>query len=81
MAQDVASAPGPQMREEPALSMPLEQLALMVMQSGLGLSRLDTIAYVRSVVDLIVQLDRQGGQRGIAAIERTSDIFKREFAA
>ena len=30
----------------------LEQLALMVMQSGLGLSRLDTIAYVRSVVDL-----------------------------
>jgi len=59
----------------------LEQLALMVMQSGLGLSRLDTIAYVRSVVDLIVQLDRQGGQRGIALIERTSDIFKREFGA
>src|SRR6187402_721733 len=58
----------------------LEQLALMVMQSGLGLSRFDTIAYVRSVVDLIVQLDRQGGQRGIAAIERTTDIFKREFA-
>lgn len=57
----------------------LEQLALMVMQSGLGLSRLDTIAYVRSVVDLIVQLDRQGGQRGIAAIERTSDLFKREL--
>ena len=59
----------------------LEQLALMVMQSGLGLSRLDTIAYVRSVVDLVVQLDRQGGKRGIAAIERTSDIFKREFSA
>ena len=59
----------------------LEQLALMVMQSGLGLSRLDTIAYVRSVVDLIVQLDRQGGQRGIAAIERTGDIFKREFSS
>jgi type IV secretion system protein VirB11 len=52
----------------------LEQLSLMVMQSGLGLSRTDTIAYVRSVVDLIVQLDRQGGQRGIAAIERTSDL-------
>jgi type IV secretion system protein VirB11 len=59
----------------------LEQLALMVMQSGLGLSRLDTMAYVRSVVDLIVQLDRQGGQRGIAAIERTGDIFKREFSS
>jgi type IV secretion system protein VirB11 len=59
----------------------LEQLALMVMQSGLGLSRLDTIAYVRSVVDLVVQLDRQGGKRGIAAIERTSEIFRREFSA
>ena len=59
----------------------LEQLALMVMQSGLGLSRLDTIAYVRSVVDLVVQLDRQGGKRGIAAIERTSDIFRREYSA
>jgi len=53
----------------------------MVMQSGLGLSRHDTIAYVRSVVDLVVQLDRQGGKRGIAAIERTSDIFRREFSA
>ncbi|NUT00127.1 MAG: P-type DNA transfer ATPase VirB11 [Sphingomonas sp.] len=59
----------------------LEQLSLMVMQSGLGLSRMDTIAYVRSVVDLIVQLDRQGGQRGIAAIERTADLFKRETGA
>ncbi|MCH8617393.1 P-type DNA transfer ATPase VirB11 [Sphingomonas sp. SM33] len=57
----------------------LEQLSLMVMQTGLGLSRLDTIAYVRSVVDLIVQLDRQGGQRGIAAIERTTDLFKAEL--
>jgi len=51
----------------------LEQLALMVMQTGIGLSRLDTIAYVRSVVDLIVQLDRQGGRRGIATIVRTRD--------
>ncbi len=49
----------------------LEQLALMVMQAGLGLSRADTIAYARSVVDLIVQLDRREGQRGIAAIVRT----------
>jgi type IV secretion system protein VirB11 len=51
----------------------LEQLALMVMQTGIGLSRLDTIAYVRSVVDLIVQLDRQGGRRGISTIVRTCD--------
>jgi type IV secretion system protein VirB11 len=54
----------------------LEQLALMVMQSGLGLSRLDTIEYLRSVLDIIVQLDRQGGRRGIAAIERTSDLIR-----
>jgi type IV secretion system protein VirB11 len=52
----------------------LEQLALMVMQSGLGLSRMDTIAYVKSVVDLIVQLDRRGGQRGISLIQRTAEI-------
>jgi type IV secretion system protein VirB11 len=52
----------------------LEQLALMVMQSGLALSRRDTIAYVRSVVDFIVQLDRRGGHRGIAQIARTSDL-------
>lgn len=46
----------------------LDQLALMVMQSGLGLSRSDTISYARSVIDIIVQLDRQDGQRGIANI-------------
>jgi type IV secretion system protein VirB11 len=50
----------------------LEQLALMVMQAGLGLSRADTIAYACSVIDVIVQLDRHGGARGVAAIELTS---------
>jgi type IV secretion system protein VirB11 len=48
----------------------LEQLALMVMQSGLGLSRSDTITYARSVVDVIVQLGRDGTDRGIVAIEK-----------
>lgn len=52
----------------------LEQLALMVMQSGLGLSRADTLAYARSMIDLVVQLDRAGGQRRIAAIMHTADI-------
>ena len=47
----------------------LEQLALMVMQAGLGLSRADTIAYARSMIDIVVQLDRAGGTRRIAAIE------------
>lgn len=50
----------------------LEQLALMVMQSGLGLSRSETIDYARSVIDVVVQLSREGGQRKIVAIEQLS---------
>lgn len=46
----------------------LDQLALMVMQSGLGLSRGDTISYAKLVIDIIVQLDRMDGRRGIANI-------------
>jgi type IV secretion system protein VirB11 len=48
----------------------LEQLALMVMQSGLGLSRQETIDYARSVIDIVVQLGRSGGERKIVAIEQ-----------
>jgi type IV secretion system protein VirB11 len=50
----------------------LEQLALMVMQSGLGLSRSETIDYARSVIDVVVQLGREGAQRKIVAIEQLS---------
>ena len=46
----------------------LEQLALMVMQSGLGLSRSDTLAYATSMIDLIVQLSRVDGRRRIVDI-------------
>ncbi|MEL7198667.1 MAG: P-type DNA transfer ATPase VirB11 [Pseudomonadota bacterium] len=47
----------------------LEQLALMVMQTGIGLTRSDTIAYAASVIDVIVQLGRDAnGKRGIAQI-------------
>ena len=46
----------------------LEQLGLMVMQAGLGLTRKDTLAYARSVIDVIVQLDRRSGKRGISDI-------------
>jgi type IV secretion system protein VirB11 len=53
----------------------LEQLALMVMQAGLGLSRCDTLAYARSVVDLVVQLERRDGRRGIAAIAETAHLI------
>jgi type IV secretion system protein VirB11 len=50
----------------------LEQLALMVMQSGLGLSRAETIDYARSVIDVVVQLGREGAERKIVAIEQLS---------
>ena len=46
----------------------LEQLALMVMQAGLGLSRLDTIAYAKMMIDVIVHLEKVGGRRRVAAI-------------
>jgi type IV secretion system protein VirB11 len=46
----------------------LEQLALMVMQSGLGLSRGETIEYAKSVIDVVVQLDRSAGVRRISDI-------------
>lgn len=52
----------------------LKQLALMVLQSGLGLSRDHIIDYARSVIDIVVQLDRKDGQRGISAIADTQSM-------
>ena len=52
----------------------LEQLSLMVMQTGIGLTRSDTIAYAAGVIDVIVQLGRQDGKRGITAIARAADL-------
>jgi type IV secretion system protein VirB11 len=46
----------------------LDQLALLVMQSGLGLSRDETLRYVAGVVDLVVHLARDGGERVITGI-------------
>ena len=53
----------------------LEQLSLMVMQTGIGLTRSDTIAYAASVIDVVVQLDRSEGRRGISAIARARDLI------
>jgi type IV secretion system protein VirB11 len=53
----------------------LEQLSLMVMQTGIGLSRADTIEYATSVIDVIVQLGRSEGQRGISAIGWSGEIY------
>ncbi len=50
----------------------LEQIALMVMQSGLTLSRRETLDYARSLIDVIVQLGRVGGERRIVDIRTLS---------
>lgn len=52
----------------------LEQIALMAMQAGIGLTRSETIEYTASVVDIVVQLARVGGQRRIVAIEQTARL-------
>lgn len=46
----------------------LDQIALMAMQAGIGLTRAETMDYAASVIDIVVQLDRRGGNRGISAI-------------
>jgi type IV secretion system protein VirB11 len=46
----------------------LEQIALMVLQSGTPLSRLETLAYASSLIDVVVQLSRSGGERLISDI-------------
>ena len=55
----------------------LEQLSLMVMQTGIGLTRSDTIAYSASVIDVIVQLGRdENGKRGISQIAESQSLLK-----
>lgn len=53
----------------------LEQIALMVLQSGLGLTRAETLEYAATVIDVVVQLDRVGGQRGISALAETRKLL------
>lgn len=47
-----------------------EQLAMMVMQSGLAATypKKDLISYIRSVIPIVIQLRRQGGKRGVSEI-------------
>jgi len=54
----------------------LEQIALMAMQAGIGLTRAETIEYTASVVDIVVQLARVGGKRQVVAIEPTSRLLR-----
>lgn len=52
----------------------LEQIALMAMQTGIGLTRRETMEYAASVIDVVVQLDRVDGKRGIAAIAQSASL-------
>jgi type IV secretion system protein VirB11 len=46
----------------------IDQLALIVLQSGVRLSRGDVIDYVKSIVDVFVQLERRTGTRSVATV-------------
>ena len=54
----------------------VEQLALLVLQTGTRLSRSDIVHYVRSTIDIFVQLDRYRGKRQISAIKLSSDKWR-----
>ena len=47
----------------------IEQIALLVLQGGARLSREDVLHYVRSTIDVFVQLDRRGGRRIVSDIQ------------
>jgi type IV secretion system protein VirB11 len=46
----------------------LEQIGLMVMQANLGLRHDQVMDYIRSIVDVVIQLKRVGGKRIISEI-------------
>ena len=45
-----------------------EQISLMCMQAGLGLSRNETISYARSMIDIVIQLGRNNGERNVEQV-------------
>jgi type IV secretion system protein VirB11 len=45
-----------------------EQIALMVLQARIQMTRSDVIAYGKSVIDVIVQLQRHAGQRHVSQV-------------
>ncbi|MEQ1549496.1 MAG: P-type DNA transfer ATPase VirB11 [Chakrabartia sp.] len=47
----------------------IEQIALLVLQTGTKLDRESVLHYVRSTVDIFVQLGRTGGRRHIVGVE------------
>ena len=55
-------------------TMALEQLKLMVMQAGLGMSPSEILGYIKNVVDIIVQLKR--GEKGVRFV---SEIYFKPY--
>lgn len=51
----------------------IEQLALIILQSGTQLRREDIVHYVTSVVDIFVQLGRKDGKRSVTQIVTKQD--------
>ena len=47
----------------------IDQLSLMVLQANLGLSRDEIKDYVESMIDIVIQLKREGSRRYISAIQ------------
>jgi type IV secretion system protein VirB11 len=45
-----------------------EQIALMCLQAGLGLTREETIAHAKAMVEVVVQLGRRDGVRSVDEI-------------
>ena len=45
-----------------------ERLALMAMRADLGLAKAEIIDYARSVIDIVVQLERQDGKRTVSDV-------------
>ena len=46
----------------------LERLAMMVLRAGLNQTRADVVEYGTRTIDLIVQVGRRGGERGVVQV-------------
>ena len=46
----------------------IDQMALLVLQTGPRMSWEDIVEYVRRSVDLVLQLDRRGGMRSVRSV-------------
>jgi len=53
--------------DSPALA--LDRLALMVMRTGLRMTRDDVVSYARRTIDMVIQVGRRGGRRGVLEVQ------------